>query len=256
MHTVKLKSKLPDEQNRFVQAHLSGKPVIEMTSVSDMTELQFCFLKIAQSFGIQNVPQQDHLEMVVGFVQRNFPNLTMREVSLAFELHAMKELETDAIHYGTLNIEFVADVLKSFGVKRYPYIERFRRERDAPPERPKLQADPTVVRQIELRAHYDMIVKFCDEHGKIPAIADWVSAFHFLEQEGMIHMTNEEKAAYVVEVKRRAKERIDRENIGDVMRMNLLNELDKPAEIKWLCRVEAAKDYFTNYIKQKKDGKH
>lgn len=245
-----LEKKQEECENKYVMYH-KGKLIKDMELESEITEVKFHLLKIAQSFGIANVPSDEHLTMLVAFIKRNFMWFTRQEISYAFELYALGELDCIKQHYQTLNVEFVAAVLKAYQLKRFPHLRDADEPKKALPQGNQFGA-PEVTQEMSDEFHFNIVKKYCDENGKVPILANWQQAYSHLERVKLIEMSNEDKREYMEQIKEREAMRIGGSNAGWIEVREGLNQLNNKEDLKLICRREIAIDYFKKYLHEKK----
>lgn len=241
--------KQEEVENKFVQYHRQ-KHVKDMEMESEIVDLKFHLLKIAQSFGISNAPSDEHLTTLVAFLKRNFMWFSRQEISYAFELYALGELDCTKQHYQTLNVEFVAAVLKAYQLKRFQPL----RDADKPKALPQGNqfGTPEKTQEEWDEAHYNTIKKYCDENKKIPLFAPYQEAFRHMERSKLIDMTNEQKNKYREKVIERERMRLTGSRIGWEEARSKLHELTDMEQVKIICRRELVEDYFRNYIEKER----
>ncbi len=141
-------------------------------------------------------------ETLVQFIDRQFYNLTINDVTLAFELGAAGKLEVNAELYENFSLPYVGKILEAYqkflaqAKLHVPAAERLPVEKQLPPVDQKL-ADAE-----EEKYYYDSLVKYIKEHGKFPLLWDWVAAYFYMEDNGMV----DEPAGKIWEIKVKARD--------------------------------------------------
>lgn len=174
-------------------------------------------------------------------LQAEYGNMFVNDFNNAFIKHCAgrfmisKEAEGNK-PYGDLNCLFVCDVLK--GYKIWLQAEN----RKPKPIEPAKQLE---MPKENKRDAYEFIKKVVQERGKLPIIANWSDAYLYMEQNGIINISTEDKVLFSEIVKEDIKEelrKLKRDN------SNGYRELKRITESKNLYAAELRKRYLYKYF--------
>lgn len=241
----------PSQESQLIVYHTSSKLICELSSDNEVKNFKLKLLSICHALAISNVPSKEYLASVFVFIQRNYgKELTLQEVSYAFELYALDKLPVKRDSYSSLSFPFIASVLNSYKVYREPQLRNYKK--------PTLEQGATHITWLQHgKLMHETFLKFISDNNKLPIIGDYEAAFDYLISVKEIVMTREEKVAYkdtykynelikVGELKRDFK--ISHEDYN-----KRVIELTDNEQLSKLCRAQRAIEYYQQkLIKTKK----
>jgi len=193
----------------------------------------------AKFAGIGTMPNEDDFIVIGALLKNQFAHLSAKFLISAFEVYASGKLtagKEKIEHYGTFSPKFVGEVIQAY--KEYSAKQK-QIKRIEPERMLENNQDP----EAEQKRAFDFIKKVYGESSKMPNIANWSDAFKYLEREGLINLTNEDKEKLFIQMTKEAEENINAER--SLMRpiSSFLLDATKPSQIKIECRKRAVIDY-------------
>lgn len=199
--------------------------------------------EIAFSMGFARINSPDILLALSQWIQKQFGDISMQEVALAFDLVTSKKIGDKIRHYNSFSKQYIGDVLHAFKTWRGKQIVLFEQDQ-------KVKAlQEGNFEKISGQEMYEGIKRISLKDGKLMRAADWGVAFLYAESEGLIDkMSNDEKEMYVDNVKADIK---DKASTGHNPRP-LLDILSTDVSLASECRKRIIQDHFQNMINDNK----
>jgi|GEM_PF-6039500 len=193
--------------------------------------------KIAFSIGIRKKLSDPELGIILEFMQEFYKTLTLKDVSKAFGLYTANRLDFNDSHYQSLDNLFIGKVLDSF--------KEWQRKENAKPkpiEPAKQLAEP----KEDFKAHFDFVKRIWESESQLPKMFNVKGLFVWMEDQGMIKLSDPEKVEIFEQVKAETEAQIKNERA----KMRPINDLMKDLE-KSNLQNEARRRCIRNYFKGK-----
>jgi len=120
------------------------------------------------------------------WIKEQFGDLSMQEVSLAFDLVTAKKIGTDIRHYNTFSQQYLGDVLHAYKTYRSHQI--------------KLHSEAEKVKQIQApkdqitgEQMYKLMYKLATEKGEIMKVGDWTGAYNYAWKNNLVKRLSEQE---------------------------------------------------------------
>lgn len=230
-------------ESKIIQAHQQKKICKASTKeLKDMLEV------IAIMVGIQTMPDKAGEIVLLDAIRSVYPNLSLYEMYLAFEIALAGKLTIDENaleHYGVLSYKYVSGIFSSYA--RYAKtvqdeLEKKYIPKELPPPPP--QSDEDFIEE-----NYLLWFKM---KNKLYQFIDW-NVYEKLIKNGLINLSEEDK------IRIRAAVRLDLEQVSNKRRFdelqNRLKEIkDSPDGVFFQrqCKKYAVAEYFNKLIEQGK----
>jgi hypothetical protein len=182
--------------------------------------------------------EESQVMLLAKFIIYEFSTLTMQDIEQAIFKAKAGKLDCNPADYNKLSIDFIGRILSSYTeYKRKQTLVKQAKEVEA---KEHLKLEYTVN---EGKQSFDFI-KSVYEKGEEPYIADWCSAFRYMEDEGLINLTNDEKAMFLDLVIEELNEEIKKMKVQRKNPNHLKNLLASKEKIKNECRKRLVIKYF------------
>ena len=135
-------------------------------------------VKATYVIGINAMPDDVALSVIVDQLQKYHSMITVEEVSTAIELNCAGKLASKIECYGQISANYLADVINLYQdekLKTALKVKQIMEKTES--EKPKEVATPEQC--------YNFIKKFKAENGTMPQFADWHKAFDWMWQNGL-----------------------------------------------------------------------
>ena len=195
--------------------------------------------KIAFAIGIRSSLSEQELQIIAEFLRDEFKNLTLKDISRAFNLYAAQKLEFKNSHFQSLDNVFIGNVLESY--------KEFKRKANLKPKG-YIPVEKQIENKLDPKHEQEKAFKFIEkvylETGKFPNIANWSEAFIYAEEKGIINLSIEEKEKIKqLIILQDKQEKFQRRQETGIK--NIVSKL-KPFELKVRCREQAIINHFKN----------
>lgn len=119
------------------------------------------------------------------WIKEQFGDMSMQDVSLAFDLVTAKKIGMDIRHYNSFSKQYIGDVLHAFRTFRNKQIKAY--EESVKVKEIQDRVDESVSGQ----EMYEGIKRIALNDGKIMRVANWTIAFNYAWKERLIHRMSE-----------------------------------------------------------------
>lgn len=184
--------------------------------------------------------EENQVMLLAKFIIYEFATLSMLDIEKAIFKAKAGKLDCNPADYNKLSIDFIGRILSCYTeYKRKQTIIEQAKEVEAK-ENLKLEYNVD-----EGKQSFEFI-KSCFDKKEEPFIADYCSAFKFMEDEGLINLTNDEKAMFLDLVIEELNEEIRKMKVQRKNPNHLKNLLASKEKIKNECRKRLVIKYFEN----------
>jgi len=156
-----------------------------------IAEMAKRLVAISLSMGFVKSNSAEIMLALSKWIKEQFGDMSMQDVSLAFDLVTAKKIGSDIRHYNSFSKQYIGDVLYAFRTFRNKQLKAYE--------------ESLKVKEIQERATepvsgeemYSFMKKLAVEKGEIMRIGDWSGAFNYAWTEKLIHrMNKKERKAY------------------------------------------------------------
>ena len=219
-------------------------PLINAYNEIQFDQFIIKLISISRGLGILN-SDKSSMKTVATFINNQFgKDLTMNEVTFAFDLNSAKKLDCDTKPYTTFNLEYVGEVLSAY--------KEYRKHALSVGEKEKQRALEPPVQTIEWMEHAKMmhgiIEDYISKHKKLPIAADWEAAYDYLVSVGKIKMSNEQMQQLKTSVKARLHQELSQKKFSRQDYKQDEMDLKDEKFIRKVCREDAAKVFYQKLI--------
>lgn len=200
--------------------------------------------------GLQTDQWPDDLEkmMLVNFARTELTHYTIQELRLAFSFAVTRKFEIDLRHFGKFSPEYLMRIVNGYDKYTSELIaEAHRRKKAAEFAEQNKIIELTPEQKLESgKKQLDFILKLAEEKNQIPLFIEWSTVFSYMESEGLIRDTKNQKQKFFEQVqKEMLKEtkakikpgRLDhrlREEVKRIEAGEIKSECRKRRIIKWV----------------------
>jgi len=160
---------------------------------SFLAELGRRINSIAYGMGFARL-ELDVIEAMSLWIKKQFGDISMQEVALAFELVTAKKLpmgKNEGRHYNRFDQQYVGDVLYAYKTFRNHQVKLYKEE-EAEKKLAEGASVPATGEEM-----YNGIKRIALEERKIMRVADWSSAYEYAWKENLVtHLNEEERETY------------------------------------------------------------
>lgn len=181
-----LKNTVTSQSDRFLESLGQGR-LINQLSLGEVKQILTAFAAI-MGIPANNMPAEEVMMMTIQAIVTNFGAMHEGEVRKAFEMAATGQLDIEE-HFQAFSLKYICNVLNAYRVKVNLAMRHFERTRQEPVSEPfdgEVDWSETVAHLIE-------VAKVQDPRTLIIPI----QVYEWLDQKGMIHLTPEEKKAFM-----------------------------------------------------------
>jgi hypothetical protein len=169
---------------------------------NDFKELHKLLLKWAKFIGLKEVPDEEHIFMLVVFLKEHFPKFTLKSTTKAFNLAIAGKINVDARHFNQLSPIYISGIFNAYlehkqkiHKKMVEQIARAKREEE---EKTPLSKEEVRGEMIDgALGVFDMYKKTWENEGKKEIFPFGFLTYDFLTKERICNLTNDEKAKIV-----------------------------------------------------------
>jgi hypothetical protein len=217
--------------------HRTGSMVQAMNN-KELNDVGKMILLLARMVGIPATQIPDpsiELPIIVQFLMNNYKDFTQKEIGHAFELYSSGELKAKE-HYGQFSLPFIGSVLNEYRELRQQAVVNDRTQ-------PKglLQQDNRSEEQKQ-KDTWIFLLKWMYDIDMIPPAYDWGRCFTYLELQGAINMSKEDKLQLKEEVIQRITEEAKNSSSLEKYKQALRDAMDDKNVIAQ-CRKECVIRY-------------
>ncbi len=138
--------------------------------------------------------EEAQVMLLAKFVMYEFATFTMADIEDAIFKAKAGKLECNAADYNKLSIDFIGRILNAY--KDFKNKNNLIVLKDKSEEANRIEYTPN-----EGKQSYEFIKKCYDDNGEEPRIANWNTAFRYMEDEKMIILDNDEKSMFMENVR-------------------------------------------------------
>lgn len=144
---------------------------------------------IGLSMAFEKVNAPEVTLSLAQWIKDQFGDLSMQEVSLAFDLVTAKRIGNEIKHYNTFSKQYIGEVLNAFKDFRNKQMKLFKES-----EAQKLLDEPKP--QASGQEMYEGMKRLADK-GEIMKVGDWTGAYNYAWTNKLIHrMSEQERTEY------------------------------------------------------------
>ena len=141
---------------------------------------------ISYSMGIDKANKTEVMLSISLWIKEQFGDLSMQEVSSAFDLVTAKKIGTEIRHYNTFSKQYIGEVLHAFKEYRGKQLKLHKES-----EANKQLNEPKP--QVSGKDMYEGMKRMAVEKGEIMKVGDWTGAYTYAWKENLIHRMNEQE---------------------------------------------------------------
>jgi len=184
---------LPNETKIIVNA--SFQTQIKEMSEEGFRQIHIILVKWAKFLGIKETPQADEVKMIVFFIKQNFGDLTLEEITNAFNLAIARKLNIDPNHYQNFSALYVGGILDAYKEYKGNHIKLYRQKELEAQEQAEAEKNrPSDEELKEMRLHSLLGIWDRYKSGDEDEVEWQVTAYYdILMDAGLITLTNDEK---------------------------------------------------------------
>lgn len=127
---LQILTKLPNTTSKDLQlynAYNVAKKIGDFSTKEDLLLMNSLILRWANYVGIQK-PDPSEVNAVSNFIKENYPKFNSYDISECINLLVNQKLNTNAEHYGNLNMIYISKVLKAYQVYRGEILFKVREQ--------------------------------------------------------------------------------------------------------------------------------
>lgn len=168
--------------------------------IREMTEdgfraIHIILLKWCKFLGIKDVPQAEEMKMILLFVKTNFGDLTLPEITNAFNLAIARKLDVDPNHYQNFSALYVGGILDAYKTYRSEHLTLFRRKELELEEKAISEKNKPTPEDLE-EMRLTTLLSIWDDYkeGEQNEVSWQVTAYYdILQESGLVEFSKEEK---------------------------------------------------------------
>ena len=184
---------LPKETKIIVNASFQTK-IKEMTE-DGFRQIHIILLKWGKFLGIKDMPNAEEIKMIVFFIKQNFGDLTLDEITNAFNLAIARKLSVDPNHYQNFSALYIGGILDAYKEYKISHIQLFRQKEMEEQERVLAEKNkPSKEELKEMRLNSLLTIWENYKTGEEEEVEWQVTAYYdILTDAGLITLSNDEK---------------------------------------------------------------
>lgn len=250
---------LPQETKKVIQATIEHK--IQDLSEDGFRQIHIVLLKWGKFLGIKEMPQAEEIKMMVFFIKQQFGELTLSELTNAFNLAIGRKLDIDPNHYQNFSALYVGGILNAYKEYKKTHIKVYRDKEDkALEEEATRKARPSDEELQEMRLKALLNIWDNYKSGEEPEVEWQVTAYYdILNDAGLINLSNEEKKDIAKRAKSICSEEIRKSNQNEFRIKRILKEIAEHSpknpsqKVVNRCKLLATQNYFDILIRDEVD---
>ena len=193
------------------------------------------------TMGFENAVTAEIIQTITIWIKKEFGDLSMNEVIIAFEKATAHNLPGVTRHYKNFDMQYVGDVLNAYKSYRTKQLKIFK---DEEAERIMTQGNGKGITGEQM---YTVMKKIAMERGEFMRIADWSGAFEYCEEEGLIKkMTDIQKNKYLKKVIKDLEEK--KTLVSNDEAKSIGHILDTPRSLQVECRKRLLCEHLQTFI--------
>lgn len=258
--TQSVLTNLPTEKKRFLPVHFQYEKIgsyKDQNGYNDKKcqEVYKCLIDICALCGVSK-PLKETLKLITSFLIDEWGDFSIQEISIAFKMAYTYKLDVEDLNnYGTINVIWIARILKAYRDKRESDLKSYELEKRKVIEQ-QSKVEPTQEDQNKIMATAVMIA--FDTYKNTNEFSDiGNSIFKFLAKQGNISLTQDEQ----IELMAKAEQSLKQKSMSDKYKNSINRVLDSlkdeiPAfKQKMEARDIAVTMYFDRLIENKVEVK-
>ena len=246
---------LPQETKKVIQATIEHK--IRDLSEDGFRQIHIVLLKWGKFLGIKEMPQAEEIKMMVFFIKQQFGELTLSELTNAFNLAIGRKLDIDPNHYQNFSALYVGGILNAYKEYKKAHIKVYRDKEDkALEEEASRNSRPSDEELQELRLNALLAIWDNYKTGEEPEVEWQVTAYYdILTDAGLIELSNEEKKEIAQRAKSICAEEVRKSNQNEFRIKRILKEIAEHSpknpsqKVVNRCKLLATQNYFDILIR-------
>jgi hypothetical protein len=235
---------------------------------NDFQELHKLLLKWAKFIGLKEVPEEEHIFMLVVFIKEHFPAFTLKSTTKAFNLAIAGKIDVDARHFNQLSPLYLSEIFNAYQEhknkifkKMSDFTTRAKREQEEnnPPSQEEIN-NQMIRGAIGL---FDNYKKVFLEEGKKEIFPHGFLTYDFLTKHNICQLSNEQKSKIVPfakkialdkqEKKLRGKRGVEKAHIQTALN-EIINHDEKKSDIVLNeCKNVGVSMFFDTLIEEGRD---
>lgn len=246
---------LPKETEKVIQATIEFK-------IRDLTEdgfrqIHIVLLKWGKFLGIKEMPKADEIKMMVFFIKQQFGDLTLTELTNAFNLAIGRKLDIDPNHYQNFSALYLGGILNAYKEYKKSHIKIYRSKEDkALEEKTTRESRPSEEDLQEMRLKTLLSIWETFKTGDEPEVEWQVTAYYdILTDANLINLSSEEKKLISEKAKSLCSEEVRKSNNNEFRAKRILKEIMEHApktpsqKVVNRCKLIATQNYFDMLIR-------
>ena len=197
---------------------------------------------IAYSMGFKKAVETQVVIELAKWICKQFGDVSMQEVALAFDLATANKLPMKPRHYDRFDKQYVGDVIHAFKSWRSSQLKLYKEEEAMKQLTEEVKSVGATGKEM-----YNALKKIAVEKGEIMIAADWNLAFKYAQNKGLIeHLSNDEKDIY----KENVRADLHQESASESNRSSIMNVLRNERSLADECRKRMLTDHLKKLIEE------
>lgn len=146
-------------------------------------------------YGIKNPPDDTSINIILDYFRRYYPNITIEEVKIAFDINLQRGDENKPQHFQTITLDFIIANIKYFLIKKTDAINALKMA--TPKELPKPESTD--------EDYYNRLIKVAEEKKEVPHYWNWTKVYNYMNASGLVteslEWKNELKSVVMEQIK-------------------------------------------------------
>lgn len=179
--TLAKSSRPPLQQSqRILDAHSRPK----LRDLSDTDKLCDMIHNWSLMMGIKESLSHAEKMLIVNFLKNNFSDLSVGDITVALELAAAGDFAINPEHYQSFSIVYIGGILNAYKTRLSFEIQK--------QQQYLVQGTDTMIPDAEKNKYsYDHLVRYFNQHHRLPVAWDWFRAYRHMEDSGMVDESDE-----------------------------------------------------------------
>ena len=190
----------------------------------------------AKFSGVQDLANDDYL-VISSMLKNQFGHWSLTDIGKAFEVYASGKLGSIE-HYGIFSPKFFGQVLQAY---REWKAKETKKQKPIEVEK-QIPMKQKSKEEIQLEAYE--FVKDCYEKGEEIYTANWSDCYLYMEKNGIIKLSKEQKIKIFEQVKKEINSEITKRRGEYRSFADLISTLASPKSLELLCRKKVVIEYF------------
>ncbi len=143
--------------------------------------------------GVESMPSADSTSRIIHYLVSYYRDLSLSEISKAFELAITGELNVNVEHYQAFNVKYICSILNAYKQRRLRAIQNVKRSLPLPSTR----KSPDELKKIrhDFIEHLLKVYQYYNRSGELNIITHW-TVYNFFLEEGIIHVSHSQWVAW------------------------------------------------------------